>query len=87
MAINGTMRASRSRPAALARIVCASGSSIPPPMPWKMRKAMRLPVDHAMPHNAEPVTKTVSETIQERRAPKRWKAQPLTGMVIATASA
>lgn len=55
-------------------------------MPWKMRKAMRLPVDHATPHNAEPATKMINETIQERRAPKRWKAQPLTGMVIATAS-
>ena len=55
-------------------------------MPWKMRKAMRLPVDHATPHSAEPATKMISEAIQERRAPKRWKAQPLTGMVIATAS-
>ena len=84
--MNGTMRARRSRPAALARIVCASGSSIPPPMPWKMRKAMRLLVDHATPHKAEPATKMINEAIQARRAPKRWKAQPLTGMVIATAS-
>ena len=79
-------RPMRCGPAARARIDWPTGSSMPPPMPWRTRKAMSELADQATPHRLEPMMKRVSDIIQIGLAPKRSTAQPVTGMTMASAS-
>ncbi len=73
-------------PAARARIDWPTGSSMPPPMPWRTRKKMSESADQARPQRLEPITNRVIEVIQIRLAPNRSTAQPLTGVTRARAN-
>ena len=85
-AITPITRPSRFGPAAWTTIVCASGSSIPPPRPWSTRNAIRLPIDQASPHSIEPARKSAIAVIHTRLAPNRSAAQPVSGITTASAS-
>ena len=76
----------RCGPAARARIDWPTGSSMPPPMPWRTRKKMRESADQASPQRLDPITKRAVEPIQMTFAPKRSTAQPVTGVTMASAS-
>ena len=76
----------RCGPAARARMVCPIGRIMPPPRPCSTRKKMRLLDDHARPQSAEPMMNSVSDVMYIRLAPKRSIAQPVIGMLIASAS-
>ena len=73
-------------PAAVAMMDWPIGMIMPPPTPWRIRKAIRLPIDHAAPDRAEPSRNRTSEAIHIRLAPNRSTAQPVIGMVTARAS-
>ena len=47
-------------PAALTRIIWPIGVSIPPPTPWRTRKAINSPLVVANAHSAEPRVNTTS---------------------------
>ena len=79
-------RPMRCGPAARARIDWPTGSSMPPPMPWRTRNAMSELADQATPHRHEPTMKRLSEVIQTDFAPKRSTAHPVMGMTTARAS-
>ena len=79
-------RPMRCGPAARASIDCPTGSSMPPPIPCRTRKAMRELADQARPHRLEPMMNRVSESMNTRLAPKRSTAHPVTGMTTASAS-
>jgi hypothetical protein len=66
-------------------MVTRSGIMIPAAAPWTTRKTIRLSMFQATPDRAEPTTKSTRERIQRRFAPRRWVAQPVTGMAIAMA--
>ena len=73
-------------PAAVAMIDWPIGMIMPPPIPCRIRKTIRLWMDHAAPDRAEPRRKSTSEAIHIRLAPKRSTAHPVRGMVMASAS-
>ena len=73
-------------PAAVAMIDWPMGMIMPPPTPWRMRKTMRLSIDHDAPDRAEPSRNRASDAIHIRLAPNRSTAQPVSGMVMANAS-
>ena len=79
-------RPSRFGPASWARIVWASGISMPPPNPCRTRNAIRLLGDHASPHSTEPAMNIRSDATQLARAPKRSIAQPVIGIETVSAS-
>jgi hypothetical protein len=79
-------RPSRSGPAARVMIACPPGSSIPPPSPCSTRKPIRLWIDQAVAHSAEPATNRLIAVIHTGLAPNRSMAQPVSGMTRATAS-
>ncbi len=62
-------RPMRCGPAARASIDCPTGSSMPPPTPWRTRKAINESADQARPHRLEPRMKRSVESIQTRLAP------------------
>ena len=66
--------------------VCISGNMIPPPTPWRMRKAIRDSAFHAHAHSAEPRTNRPSANSHSRLPPNRFCAQLTKGIVIASAS-
>ena len=78
-------RPTRPGPADRTSIAMPTGMIMPPPRPWRMRKAIRLSSDHETPDSTDPVRKTLRDVIQTRLPPKRSDAQPESG--IATASA
>lgn len=51
-----------------------------------MRKTIRLLMDHAAAHSAEPATNNTSEVTHTGLAPNRSIAQPVTGIATPTAS-
>ena len=53
----------RFTPAARAMMVWPTGMSIPPPMPWRTRKAIRLVADQAIPQAADPTMKSTNDTM------------------------
>ena len=79
-------RPMRCGPAARARIDWPTGSSMPPPMPWRTRKAISEFADQATPQRHEPMMNRLSEVTQINFAPKRSTAHPVTGMTMARAS-
>ena len=79
-------RPMRCGPAARARIDWPTGSSMPPPMPCRTRKAISELADQARPHRLEPMMKRLSEVIQITFAPKRSTAHPVTGVTMARAN-
>ena len=63
----------------------AMGSTGPPPMPCKMRKAIRVEPLHARPQSTEPVTKSARLTSSRLRFPNTLPSQPTVGMTTALA--
>ena len=47
----------------------ASTKSPPPPRPWSARETMRKPIDCAIPHIADPVRNSATDTNTIRRRP------------------
>ncbi len=72
-------------PAAVAMMDWPMGMIMPPPIPCRIRKTIRLWIDHAAPDRAEPSRKRTSEAIHIRLAPNRSTAHPVSGMVMAKA--
>ena len=62
------------------------GMIMPPPTPCRIRKTIRLWMDHAAPDRADPRRNRASEVIHMRLAPNRSTAHPVSGMVTARAS-
>ena len=79
-------RPMRRGPAACRRIVWPTGMISPAPAPWMTRAAISDSIDVAAPARHEPTVKRASDAIQARFVPKRALAQPLSGIVLASAS-
>jgi hypothetical protein len=73
-------------PAVWARTLIPTGMIRPPPKPWRTRKKIKDPADHAIPHSAEPIANTATETIHTRLEPKRSDNHPARGITIASDS-
>src|SRR3954454_24077425 len=79
-------RPTRCGPAARVRIVIPAGMSMPPPRPWRTRKAISDSADHARPERIEPHRNRPSDSMYRRFVPKRSAAQPVIGITVASAS-
>ena len=67
--------------------VCDMGMSGPPVMPCRMRNVTSMPNDVASPQSAEKMPKPVTAITNTRTAPKRAASQPVSGTMIASATA
>ena len=79
-------RPMRRGPAACRRMVWPTGMISPAAAPWITRDAISRSIDGAAPARQEPSVKSASDAIQTGFVPKRAPAQPLTGIVLASAS-
>jgi hypothetical protein len=61
-----------------------TGMIIPPPRPWRTRKAISISADVARPHSADPAPNSATEISQTRLEPKRSENQPASGITIAS---
>ena len=84
------------RPMAIARFsggntrtisVCDMGMSGPPHRPWPTRQTTIMPSDCDMPQSIEKKPKPSMASRNSRTAPKRWASQPVSGTLIASATA
>ena len=76
----------RCGPALCAISVNPTGTSIPPPIPCRTRKAINSPADVASAQSAEPTANSAIEAIQVRLEPKRSVIQPESGITDASDS-
>ena len=67
--------------------VCDSGIRGPPANPWQMRAKTSMPREPDIPHNAENPPKATMAVTNTRTAPKRAASQPVSGTVMASATA
>lgn len=75
-----------SPPAAWTTSVDINGTSTPPATPWTARNAIRLPALHARLDSTEPTRNSASAAIHSRLLPSTRCAQPVMGMVTASAN-
>ncbi len=57
-----------------------TGASMPPPTPWRTRKATSSPRLEASPHSADAAVKMTTAVISTRLPPKRSPSHPDAGM-------
>ena len=67
--------------------VCDSGMIGPPQTPCMTRKSTRAPSEGANPHSAEQTPNPSMAATNSRTAPKRCASQPLSGTMMASATA
>src|SRR5450830_921211 len=67
--------------------VCDKGISGPPARPCSTRKASSMPSELARPHSAENAPNRIIDMMNTRTVPNRLASQPVSGTVIASATA
>ena len=73
-------------PAVWASTLMPTGMISPPAKPWRTRKKISDPADHAIPHRAEPTANPATATIHTRFEPNRSDSHPASGITIASDS-
>ena len=67
--------------------VCDSGISGPPARPWRTRPTTSMPSELEKPQSMEAMPNSAIELTKTRTAPKRPASQPVSGTVMASATA
>ena len=75
-------RPTRAGPAARVSSVMPTGMIMPPPIPCRTRKPIRLPSDQAAPESIEPARNRPTDAIHTRLPPKRSVAHPASGITL-----